>query len=139
MGESNLLNTFGIGLTPTKFGAALKIFQSRYFTGKWARSGSEQWKNDFERQSYYGGRCEVFMRGLQRVTSYDVNSMYVAIMRDELIPNPSITKYLKNSEQIIGMIDNEFLTVDCRVRIPKTRIGLLPYRSPDTGKLIFPG
>ena len=29
--ESNLLNTFGIGLTPTKFGAALKIFQSRYF------------------------------------------------------------------------------------------------------------
>lgn len=136
--ESNLLNTFGIGLTPTKFGAALKIFQSRYFKGKWARSGSEQWKNDFERESYYGGRCEVFKRGLQRVTSYDVNSMYVAIMRDELIPNPSITKYLKNPEQIIGMIDTEFLTVDCRVRIPKTRIGLLPYRCPDTGKLIFP-
>lgn len=136
--EDNLLNKFNIGLTPTKFGAALKIYQSRYFTGKWSRSGSEQWKNDFERQSYYGGRCEVFRRGLQRVTSYDVNSMYVAIMRDELIPNPSITKYLKNPEQIIGMIDNEFLTVDCRVRIPKTRIGLLPYRSPDTGKLIFP-
>jgi len=136
--ESNLLNTFGIGLTPTKFGAALKIFQSRYFTGKWARSNSEQWKNDFERQSYYGGRCEVFRRGLQRVNSYDVNSMYVAIMRDELIPNPSVTKYLKNPEQIIGMIDTEFLTIDCRVRVPKTRIGLLPYRSPDTGKLIFP-
>ena len=135
--ESNLITTFGIGLTPTKFGAALKIFQSRYFTGKWSRSASEQWKNDFERQSYYGGRCEVFKRGLQRVTSYDVNSMYVAIMRDELIPNPSITKYIKNPEQIIGMLDTEFLTVDCRVRIPKTRIGLLPYRS-DTGKLIFP-
>ena len=136
--ESNLITTFGIGLTPTKFGAALKIFQSRYFTGKWSRSASEQWKNDFERQSYYGGRCEVFRRGLQRVTSYDVNSMYVAIMRDELIPNPSITKYLKNPDQIIGMIDTEFLTVDCRVRVPKTRIGLLPYRSPTTGKLIFP-
>jgi hypothetical protein len=135
--ESNLIKKFGIGLTPTKFGAALKIFQLRYFKGKWARSGSEQWKNDFERQSYYGGRCEVFKRGLQSVTSYDVNSMYVAIMRDELIPNPSITKYLKNPEQIIGMIDTEFLTVDCRVRVPKTRIGLLPYRS-DTGKLIFP-
>ena len=63
--------------------------------------------------------------------------MYVAIMRDELIPNPSITKYIKNPEQIIGMLDTEFLTVDCRVRVPKTRIGLLPYRS-DTGKLIFP-
>jgi hypothetical protein len=64
--------------------------------------------------------------------------MYVAIMRDELIPNPSITKYLKNPEQIIGLIDTDFLTVDCRVRVPKTRIGLLPYRSPTTGKLIFP-
>ncbi len=136
--ESNLIKKFGIGLTPTKFGAALKIFQSRYFKGKWARSDSEQWKNDFERESYYGGRCEVFRRGLQRVTSYDVNSMYVAIMRDELIPNPSITQYLKNPEQIVGMIDTEFLTIDSRVRVPKTRIGLLPYRCPDTGKLIFP-
>lgn len=135
--ETNLLNKFGIGLTPTKFGAALKIFQSRYFQGKWARSASEQWKNDFERQSYYGGRCEVFRRGLYHVRSYDVNSMYVAIMRDELIPNPSITKYLKNPEQILGMINTEFLTVDCRIMVPKSRIGLLPYRS-DTGKLIFP-
>lgn len=73
--ESNLIKKFGIGLTPTKFGAALKIFQSRYFKGKWSRSASEQWKNDFERQSYYGGRCEVFRRGLYRVKSYDVNSM----------------------------------------------------------------
>lgn len=136
--ESNLIKKFNIGLTPTKFGAALKIFQSRYFKGKWSRSASEQWKNDFERQSYYGGRCEVFRRGLYHVKSYDVNSMYVAIMRDELIPNPSITKYLKNQEEILGMIETEFLTVDCRVRVPKTRIGLLPYRCPDTGKLIFP-
>lgn len=135
--ESNLLKKFGIGLTPTKFGAALKIFQSRYFKGKWVRSASEQWKNDFERESYYGGRCEVFRRGLYHVKSYDVNSMYVAIMRDELIPNPSITKYLKNPEQILGMINTEFLTVDCRIMVPKLRIGLLPYRS-DAGKLIFP-
>ena len=77
--ESNLIKKFNIGLTPTKFGAALKIFQSRYFKGKWFRSASEQWKNDFERQSYYGGRSEVFRRGLYRVESYDVNSMYVRL------------------------------------------------------------
>ena len=136
--ESNLLKKFGIGLTPTKFGAALKIFQSRYFKGKWLRSASEQWKNDFERQSYYGGRSEVFRRGKYKVNSYDVNSMYVAIMRDELIPNPTISKYLKDEDIIRGMIESEFLTVDCRVRVPKTRIGLLPYHSPDMGKLIFP-
>lgn len=136
--EKNLINTFGIDLTPTKFGAALKIFQSRYFHDKWVRTKEEQWKNDFERQSYYGGRCEVFKRGEYTVNSYDVNSMYVAIMRDELIPNPTISKYLKDEDTIRGMINSEFLTIECQVTTPKSRIGLLPYRDLETGKLIFP-
>lgn len=136
--EANLINKFNIGITPTKFGAALKIFQKSYFRGAWYRSDREQWKNDFERLSYYGGRCEVFRRGEQTVNSYDVNSMYVAIMRDMPIPNPSISHYIKNPDQIRGMIDREFMTVDCRVRVPKGRIGLLPYRDKTNGKLIFP-
>lgn len=136
--ERNLIEKFGIPMTPTKFGAALKIFQKRYFTDKWYRNDREQWKNDFERRSYYGGRCEVFRRGLQKVTSYDVNSMYVAIMRDMPIPNPTRTEYIKNPEQIRGMIDTEFLTVECRVRVPKGRIGLLPYKDKKSNKLIFP-
>ena len=36
------------------------------------------------------------------------------------------------------MINTEFLTVECQVTTPKTRIGLLPYRDKETGKLIFP-
>ena len=136
--ESNLINTFGINLTPTKFGAALKIFQSKYFTDKWIRTKDEQWKNNFERESYYGGRCEVFKRGEYTVNSYDVNSMYVAIMRDELIPNPTISKYLKDEDTINGMINTEFMTVDCQITTPKMRIGLLPYRDPEMEKLIFP-
>ncbi len=136
--QSRYVNKFGINLPPTKFGAALKIFQTNYFKDKWYRFENEQWKNDFERESYYGGRCEVFSRGLQEVESYDVNSMYVAIMRDEYIPNPSISKYLKDADQIRGLIETDFLTVDCRVRVPKLRIGLLPYRDKKTGKLIFP-
>jgi hypothetical protein len=136
--ENNLINTFGIDLTPTKFGAALKIFQSRYFHDQWMRTKDEQWKNDFERESYYGGRCEVFKRGEYTVNSYDVNSMYVAIMRDELIPNPTISKYLKEEDVIRGMINSEFLTVECQVTTPKSRIGLLPYRDLEREKLIFP-
>ena len=75
-------------------------------------------------------------------TSFTVQLSFLSVSYTHLDvykrQNPSITKYLKNPEQIIGMIDTEFLTVDCRVRVPKTRIGLLPYRSHDTGKLIFP-
>lgn len=137
--QSRMIQNFGISLTPTKFGAALKIFQRNYFNDKWFRTEREQWKNDFERESYYGGRCEVFKRGRRVVESYDVNSMYVAIMRDEKIPNPTIANYLKNPKQILGLIPTDFLTVDCRVRVPKTRIGLLPYRDKNNnGKLIFP-
>ncbi len=136
--ENNLINTFNIPLTPTKFGAALRIFQSGYFKGKWFRNAKEQWKNDIERLSYYGGRCEVFRRGEYTVNSYDVNSMYVAIMQNKLIPNPSITKYLTDYDTIYGMIPNEFLTVECQVSVPKYRIGLLPYRDIELEKLIFP-
>lgn len=137
--QTRLNETFRIPLTPTKFGAALKIFQRHFFKGRWYRNKEEQWKNDLERESYYGGRCEVFRRGKQTVESYDVNSMYVAIMRDSKIPNPTISKYLRNPEQILGLIQTDFLTVDCRVRVPKLRIGLLPYRDTTRdGKLIFP-
>lgn len=137
--QERMIENFGISLTPTKFGAALKIFQRNYFEDKWFRTEREQWKNDFERASYYGGRCEVFKRGKWLVESYDVNSMYVAVMRDEMIPNPTIANYLKNPEQILGLIPTDFLTAECRVRVPKSRIGLLPYRDKNNnGKLIFP-
>lgn len=136
--QNRYVTKFGINMPPTKFGAALKIFQTNYFNDVWYRTENEQWKNDFERESYYGGRCEVFSRGLQAVTSFDVNSMYVSIMRDCYIPNPSISKYVKDYDQIRGLIETDFLTVDCRVMVPKLRIGLLPYRDKKTGKLLFP-
>lgn len=136
--EKNLLENFNVALPPTKFGAALNIFQSNYFNDKWVRTADEQWKNDLERESYYGGRCEVFRRGEYEVKSYDVNSMYVAIMRDCEIPNPSISSYLTHDAQIRGLIETDFLTVDCQVVVPKLRIGLLPYRDKENQKLLFP-
>lgn len=133
------LNTeFKIPFKSTKFAAALEIFRRNYFHDRWIRHDSEQWKHDFERRGYYGGRVEVFRRGKYQVKSYDVNSMYVSIMRDMPVPNPSKTKYLKDSDEIINLIDQcKHLMVECRVRVPKMRVGLLPYRSVDK-KLIFP-
>lgn len=136
--QDRYITTWNIPFTPTKFGAALKVFQKNYFhpkNGGWFRKDDEQWKSDLERQSYFGGRCEVFRRGEYEAVSHDVNSMYVSIMRDNLIPNPTECKYLKDPIQIEGMINSEFMTVECDVYVPKTRIGLLPYRA---NKLIFP-
>lgn len=143
-----LRSRYNIALPATKFSAALKIFQQNYFFDKngkphrWYRAASEQWKNDFERESFYGGRVEVFQRGLIPVYSYDVNSMYVSIMRDKYIPNPSTADYYnhKDTARVLDLIESgEFLTVECRVSVPlETQIGPLPYRSKELNKLIFP-
>lgn len=137
--QDNLNNEFNIPFKATKFGAALEIYKRNYFKDSWLRQDDEQWKHDFERQGYYGGRVEVFRRGTVTVESYDVNSMYVAIMRDSQIPNPGRTKYLRDEEEIRRLIDEDkHLMVECRVRVPKLRIGLLPYRDTENKKLLFP-
>lgn len=137
--QDQLINRFNTPFKPTRYGAALEIFRRNYFTGRWRRTSSEQWKHDFERLGYYGGRCEIFRRGLLTVSSYDVNSMYVAIMRDCDIPNPSKAHYLKDEHEILSLLrDNEHLMIDCDVFIPEGIVGLLPFRDPKDKKLIFP-
>ena len=137
--QDQLITRFNTPFKPTRYGAALEIFRRNYFKGSWRRTSSEQWKNDFERQGYYGGRCEIFRRGLLEVSSYDVNSMYVAIMRDCDIPNPSKAHHLKNEHEILSLLqDNEHLMIDCDVYVPERTVGLLPFRDPKDKKLIFP-
>lgn len=137
--QEQLITRFNTPFKPTRYGVALEIFRRNYFTGRWRRTSSEQWKNDFERQGYYGGRCEIFRRGFLEVSSYDVNSMYVVIMRDCDIPNPSKAHHLKDEHEILSLLqDNEHLMIDCDVHVPDGTVGLLPFRDPKDKKLIFP-
>ena len=137
--QDQLINRFNTPFKPTRYGVALEIFRRNYFTGRWRRTSSEQWKHDLERLGYYGGRCEIFRRGQLRVSSYDVNSMYVSIMRDCDIPNPSKAHHLKDEHEILSLLqDNEHLMIDCDVTVPEGIVGLLPYRDHKDKKLIFP-
>lgn len=138
--QDQQISKFGVGFKPTRFGTSLEIFRRNYFRGFWFRNSSEQWKNDFERSGYYGGRCEIFQRGTYCVESYDVNSMYVAIMRDADIPNPTKCKYLKDQREIMDKINaGEHLMVDVHIYQPiHNLVGLLPYRDPNNKKLLFP-
>ncbi len=137
--QDQLITRFNTPFKPTRYGAALEIFRRNYFKGSWRRTASEQWKNDFERQGYYGGRCEIFRRGLLEVSSYDVNSMFVAIMRDCDIPNPSKAHHLKDEHEILSLLhDNEHLMIECDVYVPERTVGLLPFRDSRDKKLIFP-
>jgi len=92
---------------------------------------------EFIHKGYYGGRTEVFKKGIMKdMYYYDINSLYPAMMLKQL-PNPNsvfkpdnlsegnIIKYMGVSEVLVESPDN--------IDYP-----ILPYRSKETKKLIFP-
>lgn len=128
-------NECGIPLQMTVGASALRIFQQKFFTDFWERDND--FLSSFERQSYYGGRAELFKRGKFFCYNYDVHSMYVSIMRDYLLPDPASAKYIENGSNYIKHF-NKFLGVyHCRVVAPDNLyIPVLPVRM--NGKLTFP-
>ena len=82
---------------------------------------------DFVRQSYHGGRVEVFKRQSSHLMCYDVNSMYPYVMCEELpVQYLAESRYLK---------DNYFGFVQAEVKVPECYIPVLPVRKE---KLFFP-
>jgi len=128
--EDTMIYEFKIPLKKT-IGACAREIYRRHFQ-KIPLVRNNQFLNDFERKAYRGGRCEVFKRGLRRVRSYDVNSMYLSIMRDVEIPIPQSGQYHDSG---IGFDVDKPAVVECKVYIPKQIIAPLPYMGK---KLIFP-
>lgn len=125
----------GISMPLTKGQGALKLFQQKYFTDYWYRD------NDFlslyERKSYYGGRTELFKKGKFLCYNYDVNSMYLSIMRDCLLPDVSTAKHIKNGRAYKKYFDRYLGIFNVRVKTPdKIYLPILPYRIDK--KLKFP-
>lgn len=92
---------------------------------------------DFIHKGYYGGRTEVFKKGvLKNMNYYDVNSLYpFEMLKDLPNPNSVFIPKLKNIDNIIkytGM-------THCLVQVPQDmKYPILPYRHKITNKLIFP-
>ena len=134
--ENFFTKEIGIPLKLTIAGAARYLFSLRYFKDYWYREEKDLWKSEYERKAYRGGRVEAFRSGVERVfVGYDVNSMYLSVMRDELFPDPNSAKYVKTPKSL--PLDQLYIA-DVTVNVPKQYIGVLPLLHPDTGKLIFP-
>jgi hypothetical protein len=85
---------------------------------------------------YYGGRTEVFKRGLfKNVSYYDINSLYPSVMR-LAFPLPQSVK--KVSSPSIDYVLKYMGVTECEVFCPYMNKPLLPYKEKKTGKLIFP-
>lgn len=82
---------------------------------------------DFVRNSYHGGRVEVFKRQSSHLQCYDVNSMYPYVMCEELP-----VQYVAESRTLK---ENYYGFVDAEIDVPETYIPVLPLRQE---KLFFP-
>jgi hypothetical protein len=134
--ENFFTKEIGIPLKLTIAGAARYLFSLRFFKDYWLREEKDLWKSEYERKAYRGGRVEAFKGGVERVfVGYDVNSMYLSVMRDEVFPDPNSAKYVLEPKVLP---ENELYIADVTVNVPEQYIGPLPTLSPDTGKLIFP-
>ena len=91
--------------------------------------------HEWIRRAYYGGRTELFKTYGEGLHYYDINSSYVAAMRETMPAGArEVTDHLdwKRHEHFVGF-------VECTVRIPETcYLPPLPHRDEETGKLIFP-
>ena len=136
--ENFFVNEIGIPLKLTIAGAARYLFSLRFFKDYWIREEKHLWKSEYERKAYRGGRVEVFKSGIEpNFVGYDVNSMYLSIMRDEIFPDPNSAHYIRNP--LVLPEGNLYLYIaDCTVNVPEQYIGVLPTLREADNKLVFP-
>ena len=120
----------GIPLSLTVASGARRTFAQHFFKDFWTRDNEKI--DVLERMSYRGGRTEVFKRGDSTVFSYDVNSMYLSVMRDEVFPDPNSAKLHEFPTRLPPK--GQYIAA-CTVHVPKQFIPPLPYFKE---KLIFP-
>ncbi len=145
------LNTFI--KCPTPANMSMRIFenlfpdQAEQTHTKYFLMGEEgKIAEDFLRDSYNGGRTELFKNKLIRGFSYDVNSLYPYCMRQYRYP---VGKFFIKSGSWAENIFNRYSegeeiggVIECTVTIPKDinpqGISPLPYYCEKRGKLLFP-
>jgi hypothetical protein len=98
--ENFFVNEMGIPLKLTIASAARYLFSLRFFKDYWFRAEKDIWKSEYERKAYRGGRVECFIKGKEKIKSYDINSMYLSVMRDNIFPDPNSAKFFKEPKEL---------------------------------------
>lgn len=133
------INTAGgnlkITIASTSFDVWRRNFQPEILIKEQVIKNSKEIKN-FIFQGYYGGRTEVYKKGVFKdVHYYDINSLYPSVMRNEF-PLPQSVKETPILSEFY--INNYFGVTECTIKCPNINKPLLPYRDEERKKLIFP-
>lgn len=115
---------YGFGQALSIAGVAFRLLNQQY------KDQIFHYKNNDLRENYYGGRVEIFKRGVyDKVWHYDVNSLYPSMMQTLDFPS-SISKW--TCSKIMGP---GLYRVDLRVL--NTRLSPIPIKTKD-GSIIYP-
>lgn len=108
---------------------SLSIYRKKYFVTP--LNTYRSYETDI-RESYFGGRTEIFKQYGEHLNYYDINSLYPAKMLEEYMPvGIPLKSYVMTLE--------DFGVIKVEVEAPKDLdIPLLPFREEKTRKLIFP-
>lgn len=128
----NSFNKIGTNLKYTIASTSMSLFQNKYLKTFIIQNDKKVIKELYN--GYYGGRTEVFKRGLiKNCYLYDINSLYPYVMQKYQFPNPSTLKIINNPDKSVFKYEGLSL---CEIETPKDlNIPLLPFRNTD--KLIF--
>ena len=137
----------GMNLPLTIGQAALKNFQINWLDRTIYRKPEDCLKfNNLERESYRGGRVEVFRQGVEVKTyNYDVNALYLSVMERERFPVPNRARLYRTPrgdlvEKILA--GSMLFIIKGTVHVPDQDIPPLPVKAVPPGgseeKLLFP-
>jgi len=125
----NIYNSLGGNFKATIASTAMDIFRRKYLDVQ--INPIDDVQNKLEREAYYGGRCENFVRGKRYGVWYiDVNSLYPSILFSEVFPHPNSINYNGDLETA------KFGIIWATVKTPDVMYPILPLRI--NNKLCFP-
>ncbi|HEX3102645.1 MAG TPA: DNA polymerase, partial [Pyrinomonadaceae bacterium] len=128
MFQKRLVNDFGVPLSLSIGSIAMQIYRNRFMD----RNEQATYNNPLLKEAYYGGRVEVFHRGISdEINVCDINSSYPNVMKNFEYPD---TQFLEKSK----LKTHRFGVGRFKVTVPKTVFTpVLPLKSA-SGRLFFP-
>jgi hypothetical protein len=126
-------NSMGCKMKITSASTAMDLFKRKYLNQKMHQEDLKTMENEYK--AYYGGRVEVFQRGLVKDANYyDFNSLYPSVMRNEY---PDVSSSISESKGKISNIEDYHGISEIKITCPDNiDIPILPFRNK--GKLSFP-
>lgn len=126
--------TLGANIKLTIAATSEAIFRNKYLANIYEPQSREEM--DFIFKGYYGGRTEVFRRGMVYDMNYfDINSLYPSVMADFKYPDPNTSRNMKKGTLWHIMEKEGFSHV--KIDVPYMKYPLLPMRHEKSKKVYF--